>query len=170
MRRLLSYGRNRRTTQYQRIRKETTMIIYGDYTANAPCRINFMEFEFKNIPERLIHNDLMLRFLNDQGESLILTVDWDESEWGYNENTKEGTFRLKGVWIHQAYANGEINLFKNCVFDTAHIYGPEDADFKLTFLDIWYNSYMFRRILRIIRPHHTRITINKKIKNHIYNR
>lgn len=131
------------------------MIIYGDYTANAPCRINFMEFEFKNIPERLIHNDLMLRFLNDQGESLILTVDWDESEWGYNENTKEGTFRLKGVWIHQAYANGEINLFKNCVFDTVHIYGPEDADFKLTFLEIEDNGKTFDFKKNQLQPRNT---------------
>lgn len=131
------------------------MIIYGDYTANAPCRINFMEFEFKNIPERLIRNDLMLKFLNNQGESLILTVDWDESEWDYNENTKEGTFRLKGVWVHQAYANGEINLFKDCVFDTAHIYGPEDADFKLTFLEIEDNGKTFDFKKNQLQPRNT---------------
>ena len=106
------------------------MIIYGDYSANTQCMIDFMEFEFPEVPQKFVPEDF------DTNEDLILTVDWDESDWIYDDKTHEGGFRLKGVYINQIYANGQIDLFKEAVLDAMQIYGPETADFKLTALQI----------------------------------
>lgn len=106
------------------------MIIYGDYTANAQCMIDFMEFEFPEVPQKFVPEDF------NTNEDLILSVDWDESDWAYDEKIKEGYFRLKGVYINQIYANGQIDLFKKAIFDGMQVYGPETADFKLTALKI----------------------------------
>lgn len=106
------------------------MIIYGDYSANTKCMIDFMEFEFPEVPKKFVPEDF------DTNKDLTLSVDWDESDWIYDDKTHEGGFRLKGVYINQIYANGQIDLFREAILDAVQVYGPETADFKITALQI----------------------------------
>lgn len=107
------------------------MIIYGGYIANAPCRIDFFEFKFKEVPEKFMPKD------HDENRDLILPVSWDESDWSYNETTHEGLFRLKGVDINEIYANGHLDMFKDADIDYIQVYGPEDAGFVLEGLEFY---------------------------------
>lgn len=101
------------------------MIIYGGYKANAPCRIDYIEFEFPVVPEEFVPEDF------DTNEDLILPVSWDESDWAYNEETHEGSFRLKGVDVNMVYANGHLDMFVDTIIDAIQVYGSENAKFVL---------------------------------------
>ena len=107
------------------------MIIYGAYKANAPCMIDFIEMAFKDFPEKFKNE-----YYDERDESK-LTVLWDMSDWGFNEEAKEGDFRLKGVTINEVYANGCLYMFPEAVITCMQIYGPEDAGFELTGLEIY---------------------------------
>lgn len=122
------------------------MIIYGNYKANSSCIIDFMEFEFKEVPNKFVPEDF------DTNKDLILTVDWDESDWGYDEKTKEGFFRVKGVYINQIYANGMIDLFKDAILDTMQIYGQHDAEFQLTSIEIEDNNKVLEFAKKQLTP------------------
>lgn len=107
------------------------MIFYGSYKAKSPCRIDFIEFEFPEVPEKFVPEDF------DTNKNLILSATWDESDWMFDDATGEGSFRMKGVDVNQVYANGCLDMFRNAILDCIQVYGPEDAEFVLTGLEVY---------------------------------
>lgn len=105
------------------------MILYGSYRAESPCRIDYLMFEFPEVPEAFIPEDF------EKNEDMILSVFWDESDWAYEEESKEGFFRCKGVSINDVYANGHAGLFEGAIFDAMQVYADPSANFRLTELE-----------------------------------
>lgn len=105
------------------------MILYGTYSAESPCRIDFLEFEFRKVPAKFVPEDF------GQNEDMVLSVFWDESDWAFEEGSKEGFFRCKGVYINDVYANGHAGLFEDAVFDAVQVYAAPSAKFRLTKLE-----------------------------------
>ena len=109
------------------------MRMYGTFTAKSlDCApyIDFFEFKFPELPDKFIPEDL-------KGETdLVLTVDWDESDWDFDEETGEGSFRAKGVMINQEYANGHLDLFRKASLNNLQVHALPDSDFRLTGLTV----------------------------------
>ena len=117
------------------------MIFYGDFTTAkglpATPRIDFIEVEFNgSIDPKFVPEDL------EASPGIRLSCDWDESDWTYDENTGEGSFRCKGVYINQIYANGAGKMFEEAAVSEVQIYLPEASkdtqiDFSMTAFDVF---------------------------------
>ena len=109
------------------------MIFYGSYKArNATGTpiLDYIEFEFPSIPEKFLPEDL-------ENEDIALSSFWDESDWFYDPETGEGSFRCKGVYLNDIYANGHIDIFRNAIVREYQVYGVNAAsDFELTELEV----------------------------------
>ena len=113
------------------------MRFYGAYktvpglgTDGTP-RIDFIEFQFPD-------DDIIPKFVPEdlQGESdLVLSCDWDESEWDYNPETGVCFFKCNGVYINDIYANHALEMFLNAAIYNLQVFTakevPKDIPFKL---------------------------------------
>ena len=104
------------------------MVIYGTFKTSGELqetpRIDFLEIEFPKVPEEFAPEDL-------EPENIILTCDWDESDWSWDRAEKIGYFRCKGVYVNQRYANGHVDMFENAIIDTMQVYLNGSGEFKL---------------------------------------
>ena len=104
------------------------MNLYGTFTADKIkdrpmlCSI---DLEFPKVSEAFLPADL-------ENSGIVLSCDWDESDWDFDQERGEGAFRAKGVHLNQRYANGHIADFMNAKVDTLHICCDENISFKLT--------------------------------------
>lgn len=125
------------------------MTLYGCFeaTASETPVIDFLEFVFKKIPNRFVPEDI--RWDNDE-KGVILSVDWDESDWSFVPETREGFFRAKGVYINNTYANGHADAFKGAVLDAIQVYGADN--FVLTELELTDGEDYFRFPSKSLSP------------------
>lgn len=121
------------------------MRIYGNYAAAMPCMIDFLEFEFPKVPDMYCPEDL-------DNHDVILSVDWDESDWDYDPESSMGHFRMKGVYLNQIYANKQLDVFKSAILDKIQVAGSPDADFVLTGLTINDGDESFRLPEEMLLP------------------
>ena len=109
------------------------MRLYGEYRAKNAAEtpmIDYIEFEFPSVPEKFLPEDL-------DNRDLILSCDWDESDWFYDPKTGEGAFRCKGVYLNQVYANGHADLFADADIRGYQVHGVRSkSDFALTKLEV----------------------------------
>ena len=111
------------------------MILYGSFKSKMPVMIDFIEFEFDSIEDKFVPEDIRSE---DNNRGVILSVDWDESEWTHIPEDGVGAFKAKGVYINQIYANGALDVFKTARADTIQVYcqGKEGyPEFKLIALE-----------------------------------
>ena len=129
------------------------MIMYGTFKArrvgDAPW-IDFMEFEFPHIPKKYMPEDLKKSFTFPL--DLILTVDWDSSDWIFDTKTGEGSFRAKGIMVNQVYANGDADIFRYAHLVEMQIRNDEDSQFELTGLELLDGDKRFEFEPEHIRP------------------
>jgi hypothetical protein len=116
------------------------MTLYGTFNAEGAREtpmINFIEFEFPKVADVFVPNDL-------DNKDIVLSCDWDESDWDFDNERGIGCFRAKGVYLNQRYANGHISDFMNAKIDTLQVSGIDtDVRFELTGLMIDDGGMMF---------------------------
>lgn len=112
------------------------MIFYGkavtDRDKNYSPMIDFIEFEFSEVDPKFLPED----FTEEDNHDVILSCDWQESDWDYDSETGEVRFRCKGVDVNMHPANGHISMFENASIDTIQVYANGCEEFKLAALCI----------------------------------
>lgn len=105
------------------------MTLYGTFNAEGAKRtpmIDYIEFEFPKVSPAFVPEDL-------ENKDIVLSCDWDESDWAFDTEDGTGSFRAKGVYLNQKYANGHICDFMNAKVDTLQVAGiSEEIRFRLT--------------------------------------
>ena len=117
------------------------MTFYGTFeaTSSETPMIDFLDFEFKRIPDHFVPEDIRT---SDGNKGVILSIDWDESDWKFVPETREGIFRAKGVYINNVYANGHAEAFKSAALDAIQVHGADN--FVLTDLELTDGEDYFR--------------------------
>lgn len=108
------------------------MILYGTFNADNAKEtpmLRSIDFEFPRVSDVFVPKDL-------ENRDLTLSCDWDESDWEFDSAKGIGSFRAKGVYLNQKYANGHIADFMNSKVDTLQLAADDDVRFQLTGLMI----------------------------------